>query len=291
MPIKTWAVVFSASFMRITAFHMASKVEEAVRSYFLNSFVFASRKIDVERTADFRNHIASLQFFLHDGEEIVPMGGIEFSMIAEQSGKVAIQWKSKVLPAETANRAFMILSSGEEHCTEYTALADILKKQWEKDINSYLPKNEEAPPPVEEAPKSVEDEYASLSPEEIEAITGVRPETPAANQSIEEVKQKVDTLDTDAASEEEIKRLMGMMMNNPTESNAGAKPADSGSGMSEEEIAALAKDVQQQAEKTVDSSTASETTAPVPETEGKEEAAAEDQMSAEEIWRQINGGK
>jgi hypothetical protein len=265
--------------MRVTAFHMANKVEEAVNSYFLNSMVFSGRKIDVERTSDFRNNVASLQFFLHDGEERIPMGGIEFIMIAEQSGKVAIQWKSNILPSAVVNQAFLILSSSQEHYEQYAKLSDVLRKGWEKDVSAYLPKNEEPPPPVEEAPKSVDDEYASLSPEEIEAITGVKPEPKAASPVPAKQEQAAEA--TEVAGEEEIKKLMGMMINTPAQSGdkTGAAPV-----MSEADIAALAKEVQKQAE---------EPAVPVEKKpdEAKKEEAADDEMSAEEIWKQINGGK
>jgi hypothetical protein len=234
--------------MKVTAFHMANKVEEAARSYFLNSFVFSSRKIDVERTSDFRNNVASIQFYLHDGEERVPMGGIEFVTIAEQSGKIALQWKSNVLPSEVSKQSFMILSSNQEHYDQYSKLAEVLKSAWEKDMNSYLPKNEEAPPVVQEAPKTVEDEYASLTPEEIEAITGVRPEAKA-----EEPKPASGGGQEENLSEEDIRKMMGM-----DESPApSAKPPAA-----------------------VSDTTPSE----------KKEGMSEE-LSAEEIWRQINGGK
>jgi len=227
---------------------MANKVEEAARSYFLNSFVFSSRKIDVERTSDFRNNIASIQFYLRDGDERVPMGGIEFITIAEQSGKIAIQWKSSVLPANVSQQAFLILSSNQEHYDQYSKLAEVLKKDWEKDVNSYLPKNEEAPQQVQEAPKTVEDEYASLSPEEIEAITGVRPGSDTPESAVSKEGGQEDSVD-----EEEIRRMMGMR----DQADAPSVP-----GPVVRETPSVAK----------------------------KDDSVSDEMSAEEIWRQINGG-
>jgi hypothetical protein len=282
MPIKPWTGSYSVScIMKVTSFHMANKVEEAVQSYFINSFVFSSRKIDVERTADFRNNVTTLQFFLHDGDERVPMGGIEFLTIAEQGEKIAIQWRSNILPAGTTNHSFMILSSGRDQYEEYTKLADILKKGWEKDINSYLPKNEELPPPVVEAPKTVEDEYASLSPEEIEAITGVKPE-PKGAPSAAAKEEKHD----ESASDDDIKRIMGMVNSSPAikheDKPAAASPASE--TLSEAEIAALAHEVAGQ-------STGSATTENVEPPPAKREESSSEEMSAEDIWRQINGGK
>jgi hypothetical protein len=174
----------------------------------------------------------------------------------------------------------MIISSGKEQYEEYTKLADVLKKGWEKDVNSYLPKNEEAPPPVVEAPKTVEDEYASLSPEEIEAITGVRPEpkgsAPAAAS---------DTKPDESASDDDIMRIMGMV-NAPTAKHeeAPAPPASDSGMLSEAEIAALASKVAKQSS---DAATTENAATPPAK---KEEPPAEE-MSAEDIWRQINGGK
>jgi hypothetical protein len=267
--------------MKVTAFHMANKVEEAVRSHLLNSFVFSSRKIDVERTADFRNNVSTIQFYLHDGDERVPMGGMEFVQIADTANKVALQCRCNVLPADVSQQFFLILPSDAEQYAQYTRLAELLHKQWDKDVNAYLPKNEEAPQAAQEAPKSLDDEYASLSPEEIEEITGVKPQ-PKTAQIVAKASPvpTMDTGDLNTASEDEIKRLMGMMMGAPdAKADAPADAQTSATAMSMEEIEALAREVSQQKD------------APATAAEQKKTEAPEEQLSAEDIWRQINGGK
>jgi len=247
--------------MKVTAFHLAGKVEEAARSYFSNSFVFASRTVDVDRVFDFRKGTATVQFFVHDGPERVPMGGIEFFTIQERENKIALQCRTSVLPSEKNKQFFLILPSDVEQYSQYTRLADMLSKEWDRDVNSYLPKFEDAPPPPA-APQSVEDEYESLTPEEIEAITGVKPGPKTA---VPEAKKSAAP--EDAASDDEIQRLMGMMMGGGA---AHKEEAPSPGGMSMEEIEALTRDVQNQAPKPA-----------------RTEA---DEMSAEDIWKQINGG-
>lgn len=251
--------------MKVTAFHLAGKVEEAARSYFSNSFVFSSRKIDVDRVFDFRKGSAAMQFFVHDGPERVPMGGIEFFTIQDRDNKIALQCRTNVLPAEKSRQFFIILPSDQEQYSQYSRLAEMLSREWDADVNAYLPRHEDAPPPPA-APKTLDDEYASLSPEEIEAITGVKPEPKGA--APEAAKPAASG---DVASEDDIQRLMGMMM------GGGAAPAPKeeapAGGMSMDEIEALTRQVQQSAE-----------SAP-PKAEEPSE------MSAEDIWKQINGGK
>ncbi len=248
--------------MKVTAFHLAGKVEEAARSYFSNSFVFSSRKIDVERTFDFRKGSAALQFYLHDGDERVPMGGMEFVTIQDRDNKIALQCRTSVLPAERNQQLFMILPSDAEQYSQYTRLAGLLGKEWEKDVDAYLPKNETTPlPAAPETPPTVDDEYASLTPEEIEAITGVKPSaqapaTKAASQSSKGPE----------AGDDDVQRLVDMM-------SAGASaPAEAPAQFSMEEIEALARQGQ-------------EPEAP----EKKDEGPLE--MNVEDIWKQINGGK
>jgi hypothetical protein len=267
--------------MKVTAFHMANKVEEAVRSHLLNSFVFSNRKIDVERTADFRNNISTLQFFLRDGDERVPMGGMEFVQIADTANKVALQCRCNVLPADISQQFFLILPSDAEQYAQYTRLAELLHKQWDKDVNAYLPKNEEIPQVAQEAPKSLDDEYASLSPEEIEEITGVKQAPKTAKAVAMSPAAAMTTGDLNTASENEIKRLMGMMMGEPA-----AQPGAHGVAMSMEEIEALAREVSQNVGKEAPAKAE-----PAPVAVAKKAEEPEAQMSAEDIWRQINGGK
>lgn len=274
--------------MKVTAFHLANKVEEAVRSYFSNSFMFSSRTVDVERTVDFRKGNAALQFYLHDGDEIVPMGGIEFATIQERDDKMAFQCRYTILPSNVSRQFFTIMPSNAEQYIQYARFAEIMSKSWDKDMNAYLPKNGEGVPQVVEAPKTLDDEYASLTPEEIEAITGVKPEPKGASAApVKTAKEQADDAQgiVDAASEEEIQRLMGMMMGGgqpevDAAAEAPVEPAASSDSpmMSMEEIEALAKSVQQQGD----------VKAEVP---AKTEAESADAMSAEDIWKQINGGK
>ncbi|GEM_PF-5829279 len=248
--------------MKVTAFHLAGKVEEAARSYFSNSFVFSSRTIDVERTFDFRKGSAALQFFLHDGDERVPMGGMEFVTIQDRDNKIALQCRTSVLPAERSQQLFMILPSDVEQYSQYTRLAGILGKEWEKDVDAYLPKNDTTPlPAVPETPPTVDDEYASLTPEEIEAITGVKPSAPAP------APKNAPQASAGASGDDDVQRLVDMM-------SAGAAKEESPSEapMSLEEIEALARQGQ-------------EPEAPAKKDEGPLE------MNVEDIWKQINGGK
>jgi len=271
--------------MKVTAFHLAGKVEEAARSYFSNSFVFSSRKIDVERTVDFRKGSASVAFFVMDGPDRVPMGGLEINTIQERDHKVAFQCKSTILPSGDVERFFLIMPEDAEQYSQYTRIAGMLSSRWDKAMDSYLPKHEELPQQVE-APKTLDDEYASLTPEEIEAITGVKPEprgaAPAgAPAAAPAAAADADMPVPDAASEEEIQRLMGMMM-------SGEQPAPGGAGkdaspiMSMEEIEAMARQSREEAPGG----------APAPASKPQAaEAPAEDAMSAEDIWKQINSGK
>jgi hypothetical protein len=249
--------------MKVTAFHLAGKVEEAARSYFSNSFVFSSRTIDVERTFDFRKGSAALQFYLHDGDERVPMGGMEFVTIQDRDNKIALQCRTSVLPAERNQQLFMILPSDVEQYSQYTRLAGILGKEWEKDVDAYLPKNETTPlPAAPEAPPTVDDEYASLTPEEIEAITGVKPSAPATPAP----KAASQSSAGPAAGDDDVQRLVDMM-------SAGAHTeAEAPAPLSMEEIEALARQGQ-------------EPEAPANKDEGPLE------MNVEDIWKQINGGK
>jgi hypothetical protein len=249
--------------MKVTAFHLAGKVEEAARSYFSNSFVFSSRTIDVERTFDFRKGSAALQFYIHDGDERVPMGGMEFVTIQDRDNKIALQCRTSVLPAERNQQLFMILPSDAEQYSQYTRLAGILGKEWEKDVDAYLPKNDTTPlPAVSEAPPTVDDEYASLTPEEIEAITGVKPSAAAAPAP----KAASQSSAGPAAGDDDVQRLVDMM-------SAGAQTeAEAPAPLSMEEIEALARQGQ-------------EPEAPAKKDEGPLE------MNVEDIWKQINGGK
>lgn len=295
VPIKPWAILNPDLFaMKVTAFHLAGKVEEAARSYFSNSFVFASRKIDIERTVDFRKGNASVVFFVMDGPDRVPMGGLEINTIQERDRKVAFQCRSTILPSGEVERFFVIMPEDSEQYSQYTRIAGILSKKWDKAMDAYLPKNEEAPQEVE-APKSLDDEYASLTPEEIEAITGVKPEpkgAPAQDKAAAAPVAGGDDMSVpDAASEEEIQRLMGMMMSG--EQPAPGADKDASPIMSMEEIEALAKQAREEPAAAAGTKVAKPE--PVAETDKPQEPAdaepsAADVMSAEDIWKQINNG-
>lgn len=277
--------------MKITAFHLAGKVEEAVRSYFSNSFVFSSRRTEVERVVDFRKGSASVAFFVLDGPERVPMGGLEISTIQEKDGKVAFQCKSTILPSGESEKFFMILPEDVEQYSQYTKLASVLSNKWDKAMDAYLPRHEEAPAQATEGPQSLEDEYASLSPEEIEAITGVKPEPKApvgaAASGGPSAGAGDDIPAPDAASEEEIQRLMGMMMSGE-QPVPGAKKEEPAM-MSMEEIEALAREVSGGQNEAGDASAANQ--ASTASAASAASTAEDDAMSAEDIWKQINSGK
>ena len=306
--------------MKVTAFHLVGKVEEAARSYFSNSFVFSSRKVDIERTVDFRKGAASLAFFVKDGPERVPMGGIEINTIQEKDRKVAFQCRSTILPSGDTERFFLILPEDVEQYSQYTLIASKLSDKWDKGVDAYLPKHEEMPQEKQEAPKSLDDEYASLSPEEIEAITGVKPAPKgaapaAAAPAPAEAAPAGDIPAPDAASEEEIQKLMGMMMSGEAQPAApGAAGGDAGQVMSMEEIEALAKQVRDTPEGGAPAAAPSANVAPAPAVAAPAPAAEQsaapapaaapaapaaekpadkpaDEMSAEDIWKQINSGK
>jgi len=262
--------------MKVTAFHLANKVEEAAKSYFSNSFMFSSRTIDVERTADFRNGVASVQFFVHqdDGERI-PMGVMEFDTVQERDNKVAFQCRYHILPSEESREFFLMMSADSEQYVHYSNLAEMLRKRWEMNIGAYLPAGSDGAPAVmmEETPVGVDDEYDSLSPEEIEAITGVRPEPKGA-------AAKPAPSAEEAASEDDIQRIMGMMMG-----PEAPKQESDDAPLTLEEIEALAKEVQGQGtEDEVQPSGES-----VEEIKTPEEEKSADEMSAEDIWKQISG--
>jgi hypothetical protein len=266
--------------MKVTAFHLANKVEEAARSYFSNSFVFSSRLVDVERIVDFNAGTAALQFFVHDGEqERVPMGGIEFATVQERDHKVAFQCRYNIQPSDFSRQFFMMLPAESEPYAQYARLAELLTKQWDKDVAAYLPKHEAPPPPPPE-PMSVDDEYGSLTPEEIEAITGVKPEPKSAAPAQAEEKASAQA----QADEDEIARLMNMMAAGPQ----AAAADDPNAPMSLEQIEALAREVQQQeAPKRREP-----IMKPAPAKAAKEAPASqEDDLSAEQIWKQLTGGK
>jgi hypothetical protein len=281
--------------MKVTAFHLAGKVEEAARSYFSNSFVFSSRKVDVDRTVDFRKGNASVAFFVKDGPDRVPMGGLEINTIQERDDKVAFQCKSTILPSGEVEKFFVIMSENAEQYSQYTRIAGILTNKWDKAIDAYLPKNEEAPQAVE-APKSLDDEYASLTPEEIEAITGVKPEPQGAPKTDKapaapSAPQSADVSVPDAASEAEIQKLMGMMMSGEQTAPGGAGK-DASPIMSMDEIEALAKQARE-AEAGAQGAGAPNVAASPSEAapDKAAEATNADTMSAEDIWKQINNGK
>ncbi|MFA5257332.1 MAG: hypothetical protein WC360_04215 [Opitutales bacterium] len=258
--------------MKVTAFYLANKVEEAARSYFSNSFVFSSRTIDVERSVDFRLGRASLQFFVHvDEQDRIPMGGMVFASVQEKDNKAAFQCRYHILPSGESKEFFLMMGADSEQYVHYSNLAQILRKHWEKKIDAYLPKGEEVPV-MSDQPQSVEDEYDSLSPEEIEAITGVRPEPKAAAPAA--VASKEPTSVHEQASEDEIQRLMGMMM------GGGAQEPPSGPTFSMDEIEALTREAQQK-----DAGRGRKSDA-----DDKPATEESDIMSAEDIWKQISGG-
>lgn len=263
--------------MRVTAFHLAGKVEEAVKSYFSNSFVFASRTVDVERVVDFRKGISSLQFLLRgDDEEQIPMGGIEFATVQEKDGKVAFQCRMNIQPSGYAKQFFIMMGAENEQYVHYSNLAELLRKQWERHIEAYLPKGSDGMPmPIQEQSVDPDDEYEGLTPEEIEAVTGVRPQ-PKSSQAPsikEDDGEAFKGPETDFANDDEIQRLMGMMAGGASEPEKNSGDDDN---MSLEQIEALTREAGAGADKD----------APQEETSEKDA----DTMSAEDIWKQISGG-
>ena len=165
-----------------------------------------------------------------------------------------------------------MMGADSEQYVHYSNLAQILRQHWEKKIDAYLPKGEPAPVMSDE-PQSVEDEYDSLTPEEIEAITGVRPEPKTAAPAAAPEAPSQD----EQASEDEIQRLMGMMMGSVGKEEP--EPA-SGGTLSMDEIEALAREARQQEQE------ASDRKSDAPDKPAEES----DAMSAEDIWKQISGG-
>lgn len=255
--------------MKVTAFHMVNKVEEAARSYFSNSLLFGSRKVEAERVADFRKGRAAIQFFLNDGEdeERICMGGMEFEAIQEKENKVAFQCRYSIQPSGHSRQFFLMVPAHREPYSHYVKLVDLLRARWEKDVHAYLPKDNEGNAIMPSSGDSGEDdEYEGLSADEIEAITGVRPSS--KSDSREPPSSPSQNLD-----EDDIARLMGEL--GATETQPQQEEAAS---LSMDEIEALAREVAAESAATEENSVASE------------EAAPETELSAEDIWKQITGG-
>ncbi len=269
--------------MKVSSFHLAGKVEESVRSYLSNSFVFSTRNVEVDRVVDFRAGQTSLQFFMTDDNgERMPMGGMDFATVQERDGKIAFQCRMNVQPSGYVKQFFLMMGAESEQYVHYSNLAELLRKQWEKNIEAYLPKGGDGMPMMPIAATSEhdpDDEYEGLTPEEIEAVTGVRPQPKGVSAQPRFMPAEDKPLSAkEQADEDEIARLMSMMSGIAQESSK-----EESGNMSMDEIEALAREVS--------APPPAPSRGPKSKAKDPEPAQAEDIMSAEDIWKQITGGK
>lgn len=244
----SWAIwrPIKALPMKVTAFHLIQKIEEAASSYFSNSMIFSSQDVETERFVNFRRQSAAVSFYFErrkDGEmERVDMGSLAVETIQERDEKVAFQCRMNILPGGYEKEFFVLLPADREAYAEYMNFIDRMKVQWERNAQHYLPDLE-----MDELGTSMgsssggsgggggssayafmqDDEYEGLTPEEIEAVTGVRPGAPS----------KSPKTAGDALSMDEIAALTG-----------GGFEDDDGGGLSQEEIEALSAAHSEEAE-------------------------------------------
>lgn len=272
--------------MKVTAFHMVNKVEEAAHSYFSNSLIFGSQTVHAERMVNFRRGHASLHFFLDRGEdaERVSMGGLDIESVQERDNKVAFQCRLTIQPTGESQQFFLMVTASREPFSQYTRIVDLLRVRWERNMNAYLPKGEDGMPALPAQPDE-DDEYEGLTAEEIEAVTGSRPaprgtaaKSTAPTRSAPQPEPAGDT--EEHLSADDIQRLMGMALGGGDGAPGAADDHDPTSGMmSLEDIEALTREFQPEPAKPNKSKAA-----PPPEEE-------ETELSAEDIWKQITGGK
>ncbi|MBN2068972.1 MAG: hypothetical protein JW739_04980 [Opitutales bacterium] len=290
--------------MKVTAFHLINKIEEASKSYFSNSMLFSGQKIGTRRVVDFHNEQVGLDFFVNRAPkgENVDMGSLAIETVQERDNKVAFQCRMEVLPSGDTESFFILLPSDREAYAEYMGFINRFKAYWEKQADKYLPPVD--PNAIQDDSSSMsafaDDEYEGLTPEEIEAVTGVRPGASSKPAS------------DDVMSDDELAALTGTGMPQESEpepmsmddlesliagsqDNAQESPTeDEAHELSEDDIASLLGDVSAPAAVEPEAETPAEEPEPLPQktAEKAEESAGEEvEMSAEDIWKQISGGK
>jgi hypothetical protein len=233
--------------MRVTAFHLIQKIEEAAASYFSNSMIFSSQDVETERFVNFRRQSAALSFYLErrkGGEkERIDMGSLAVETIQERDEKIAFQCRMNILPSGQEKEFFVLLPTDREAYAEYMNFIDRMKVYWERNAQHYLPEMDEEEQAAFTAKTSntgggsnsgyafmQDDEYEGLTPEEIEAVTGVRPGAK------EPPKTAGDNLSMD-----EIAALTGGLFGAPEDASGGG-------GLSQAEIEALSAQHSEEAE-------------------------------------------
>jgi len=157
---------------------------------------------------------------------------------------------------------------------------DLLRVRWEKNMQAYLPMGEDGMPVIPEQP-AADDEYEGLTPEEIEAVTGSRPQPKAAARPVAR-QPEPGPAPEEQLSADALQRLMGLALGGSEPEPAPADDPTSGM-MSLDEIEALTQQFNKPAEP--------KPSARRPAAKPQPAEEAETELSAEDIWRQISGGK
>jgi hypothetical protein len=300
--------------MKVTAFHLVNKIEEASQSYFSNSMIFSSQKIGTSRLVNFRDEQAGLTFYIDNGseDENIEMGTIAIETIQEKEDKIAFQCSYEVQPTGARDDFFMLLPSDREAYAQYMEFIDRLKKHWEKQPQYYLPAmdaNSSIEEDSSQALPEMDDEYEGLTPEEIEAVTGVRPGAASSSPtedaiSAEELAALTGAGDEETSSNDDnmsMEDLESLIASSPEEDEAAtAEPekSESEEELSEDDIAAmLGGNADSKEEESVDvaepdpAAEVAETESPPAEQAEATQEEGELEMSAEDIWKQISGGQ
>jgi len=302
--------------MKVTAFHLVNKIEEASQSYFSNSMIFSSQKIGTSRLVNFRSEQAGLKFYIDNGseDENIEMGTIAIETIQEKEDKIAFQCSYEVQPTGAREDFFVLLPSDREAYAQYMEFIDRLKKHWEKQPQYYLPAMDANSSIEEESSQNLpemDDEYEGLTPEEIEAVTGVRPGAPSSDSSAEDAISAEELAALTGAGEEEtssnddnmsMEDLESLIASSPEEDEATpdeSVKSEPEEELSEDDIAAmLGGDDSSASEEEPANMAETSPSTEVAETESsstkKTESTQEEgelEMSAEDIWKQISGGQ
>jgi hypothetical protein len=296
--------------MKVTAFHLINKIEEASQSYFSNSMIFSSQKIGTDRIVDFRNQQAALTFFIDNGseDENIEMGSIAVETVQEKEEKIAFQCSCDIQPSGFHDDFFMLLPSNREAYAQYMEFIDRMKKHWEKQPQHYLPSMDSSTA-LEDSSSSafpdMDDEYEGLTPEEIEAVTGVRPgaseDTSVSDDviSADELAALTGAEDDNASDSDDnmsMEDLESLISSSQDDDESAADESES-QELSEGDIASMLGGLDEESAppESQTEELPEESSAPVEEkTEDKSastEGEGELEMSAEDIWKQISGGQ
>jgi len=124
--------------MRVTAFHVVRRIEEAALEYFSTAPLFQGREIVTSRLVDFRRGTAGIQFFLQDTDACV--GGLEVDTVQEDEEKVAFQCRFVVKPSGVNGQHFLMNRVNREPDELCQKLLQSMVRAWEADSNEYATK-------------------------------------------------------------------------------------------------------------------------------------------------------